>query len=117
MYIFVECWKARPDWLAFTPAGRGSYMAEPGKGIAELMKSGVEIVFWSMNDPGISNRGSYDSFAVWKFPTKDLADGFEQIVSPASFRVFFPPTDGTKKLDLFASFNCAEGFTGGDRND
>jgi hypothetical protein len=89
MYIFVECWKARPEWLALNPEERGSYMAELGKGIAELMKSGVEIVSWSMNDPGTSNRGSYDYFAVWKFPTKDLANGFEQIVLQSGWYNYF----------------------------
>ena len=89
MYLFVECWKARPEWLALTPEDRGSYMAELGKGIAELMKSGVEIVSWSMNDPDTSNRGPYDYFAVWKFPTKDLANGFEQIVQQSGWYNYF----------------------------
>ena len=89
MYLFIECWKARPEWLALSPEVRGSYMAELGKGIAELMKSGVEIVSWSMNDPNTSNRGPYDYFAVWKFPTKDLANGFEHIVQQSGWYNYF----------------------------
>jgi hypothetical protein len=89
MYLFVECWKARPEWLALNTEARGNYMAELGKGIEALLKSGVEIVSWSMNDLDTSNRASFDYFAVWKFPTKELATGFENIVQQSGWYNYF----------------------------
>ena len=89
MYLFVECWKARPEWLALNTEDRGNYMAELGKGLGELLKSGVEIVSWSMNDLDTSNRASFDYFAVWKFPTKELATGFEKIVQQSGWYNYF----------------------------
>jgi hypothetical protein len=89
MYLFVECWKARPEWLALNTEARGAYMAELGKGMEELVKAGVEIVSWSMNEPDTSNRAPFDYFAVWKFPTGELAAGFEQIVQQSGWYSYF----------------------------
>ncbi|MBK7031418.1 MAG: hypothetical protein IPH45_20485 [Bacteroidales bacterium] len=89
MYLFVECWKARPEWQALSSEARGAYMEELGKGIEALINSGVEIVSWSMNDQDTANRGSFDYFAVWKFPTKELAAGFEQIVQQSGWYNYF----------------------------
>jgi hypothetical protein len=89
MYLFVECWKARPEWLALSTDARGAYLAELGKGIEALLQSGAEIVSWSMNDADTSNRGHFDYFAAWKFPSKDLATGFEHIVEQSGWYNYF----------------------------
>lgn len=89
MYLFVECWKSRPEWLALTPDARGAYMTALGSGIGELLKAGVEIVTWSMNDPDTSNRAPFDYFAVWKFPTKEGAAMFEQVVQQSGWYNYF----------------------------
>jgi hypothetical protein len=89
MYLFVECWKARPEWLALNPEARGAYMAQLGQGVEALVKSGVEIISWSMNDPDTSNRSPYDYFAVWKFPTKEMVKGFEQIIEQSGWYNYF----------------------------
>jgi hypothetical protein len=89
MYLFVECWKAKPEWLAMNPDARGAYMNALGSGIQELLKAGVEIISWSMNDPGTSNRAPYDYFAVWKFPTPEGAAMFEQVVQQSGWYTYF----------------------------
>jgi hypothetical protein len=89
MYLFVECWKARPEWLALTPEARGAYMAQLGQGIGELLKAGVEVISWSMNDQDTSNRSPFDYFAVWKFPNKEMVKGFEQIVEQSGWYNYF----------------------------
>ena len=89
MFIFIECWKARPEWLALSSEARGAYMAQLGSGIEELLKSGVEIISWSMNDPDTSKNSPYDYFAVWKFPTKEMTKGFEQIVEQSGWYNYF----------------------------
>ena len=89
MYLFVECWKARPEWLALKAEERGAYMAQLGQGIGELLKAGVEVISWSLNDIDTSNRSQYDYFAVWKFPTKEMVQGFEQIVEQSGWYNYF----------------------------
>lgn len=89
MYLFVECWKARPEWLALNKEARAAYMTELGKGIEGLMRSGVEIVSWSMNDGSTANRAPYDYFAVWKFPSAESVRGFEMIVEQSGWYRYF----------------------------
>jgi hypothetical protein len=89
MYLFIECWKARQEWLDLNSEDRAAYLAELGKGIEALVGSGVEIVSWSINDPDTSNRGSFDYFAAWKFPSKELAEGFELIIQQSGWYNYF----------------------------
>jgi hypothetical protein len=89
MYIFVECWRSRPEWMALTVEARAAYMAELGKGIAELLKSGAEIITWSINEPDTDQRSPYDYLAVWKFPTREHAMEFEKIVRQSGWYNYF----------------------------
>lgn len=89
MYLFVECWKARPEWKDLNKEARIAYMEELGRGMEELIKAGVEIISWSMNDPDTSNRSPFDYFAAWKFPDKAFAKGFEQIIQQSGWYNYF----------------------------
>lgn len=89
MYLFIECWKARPEWLALNRETRSAYMAELGKGIEQLAKAGVEIISWSFNDPKTSNRAAFDYFAVWRFPDTGSMRGFEQIIQQSGWYNYF----------------------------
>lgn len=89
MYLFVECWKARQEWLDLKTEERAAYMTELGKGIQSLVEAGVEIVSWSLNDADISKRSKFDYFAIWKFPTREFAKQFEQIVEQSGWYAYF----------------------------
>jgi haloalkane dehalogenase len=89
MYMFVECWKARPEWLALGREARENYMSGLGMGVEALLKAGVEIVSWSMNDTSITNRGPFDYFAVWKFPDREAAGRFEQMIHESGWYRYF----------------------------
>lgn len=89
MYLFVECWKARPEWLALSIEARGAYMAELGKGIEELFKSGVEVISWGINDWDTDHCAPYDYFSVWKFPTKEQSISFEQVIQYSGWYTYF----------------------------
>jgi len=89
MFVFIECWKARQEWIDLKVEERTAYMAELGKGIQSLVEAGVEIVTWSINDPGISRRSKFDYFAIWKFPTREFSKQFEQIVEQSGWYTYF----------------------------
>ncbi len=89
MYLFIECWKARQEWITLSQADRADYLTQVSGGVGDLIKAGVEIVSWSMNDKNTSNRGDYDCFAVWKFPNKEIALQFEQIVEQSGWYNYF----------------------------
>lgn len=89
MYLFTECWKAKDEWLELDKKSRNDYMQELGKGVAELVKAGVEIITWSMNDCDITKRAPYDYFAIWKFPNKAFAQQFELIIEQSGWYKYF----------------------------
>lgn len=89
MYLFTECWKAKKEWFDLDKKSRGEYMQELSKGVAELVKAGVKIVSWSMNDHDISKRAPYDYIGVWKFPNKAFAKQFETIIEQSGWYNYF----------------------------
>jgi hypothetical protein len=89
MIVFVECWKARQAWLDLDKEARAAYMNALGNGIGELIKAGVEIVTWSRNDPATSQAAPFDYFAIWKFPSPELATGFEKVVEQSGWYQYF----------------------------
>ncbi|MDP4185746.1 MAG: hypothetical protein Q8862_11375, partial [Bacteroidota bacterium] len=89
MFIFIECWKARPEWLSLTHDERSEYLNRLSSGINELAKTGAEIVTWSLNDTDTPHRIDYDYFAIWRFPTKELVVQFEQIIEQSGWYNYF----------------------------
>lgn len=116
MYLFVECWKARQEWLDLKMEDRVSYMTELGKGIQSLVEASVEIVSWSMNDPEISKRSKFDYFAIWKFPTKEFAQQFEKIIEQSGWYAYFDQVNlggvaGTPEASVGHMINLKAEFT------
>jgi hypothetical protein len=59
MKFYVEAWSAKQAWLDLSAEERGAYM------------------------------GQVDFFAVWKFPTDELAKSFEALVTGAGWYNYF----------------------------
>jgi hypothetical protein len=89
MYLYIELWKAKPEWLALSQKERGEYMAQVGPAIEDLTKAGVEIVGWGLNDAETPYRGDYSYLAVWKMPDKELVEQFEKTVEQAGWHKYF----------------------------
>lgn len=89
MYLYVELWKAKPEWLGLSEKERGEYMSQLGPAIEGLAKSGVEIVGWGLNDAETPYRGDYPYLAVWKMPNKNLVQQFEETVEQAGWHKYF----------------------------
>ena len=89
MYLYVELWKAKPEWLALSQQERGEYMSNVGPAIEELTKAGVEIVGWGLNDSDTPYRGEYTYLSVWKIPEKNLVQQFEEAVEQAGWHNYF----------------------------
>lgn len=89
MYLYVELWKVKPQWLALSQQERGEYMSKLGPAIEGLAKAGVEIVGWGLNDSETPYRGDYAYLAVWKMPNKELVHQFEETVEQAGWHEYF----------------------------
>jgi hypothetical protein len=98
MYLFVELWKAKPEWMALSQKDRQEYMAQVGAAIEELSKAGVEIAGWGLNDRDTSHRGDYTYFAAWKMPDKSVVKQFEETVEQAGWYNYFEQINGRGEL-------------------
>ena len=89
MYLYIELWRAKPEWIALTQKEREGYMAQVGLAIQELSKAGVEIVGWAINDEDTSRRGEYSYASAWRMPDKNIVKQFEEAVERSGWYGFF----------------------------
>lgn len=89
MKYYIEAWNARQAWLGLSQEERGAYIAQLGPAIQQLTEQGVEIITWAINDGDTDNRLGYDFFAVWKFPSDEMAKNFEGLVHGAGWYNYF----------------------------
>lgn len=89
MKYYIEAWSARQLWLDLAQKERGAYMAQLAPAIQQLIDQGVEIISWGANDADTDKRLNYDFFAIWKFPSDEVAKGFEAMVGAAGWHNYF----------------------------
>ena len=41
MFLFIECWKARQEWITLSQADRENYLTQVSGGVGDLIKAGV----------------------------------------------------------------------------
>ncbi len=89
MKIFIELWKAKDAWKQLPLAERQAYVAQIGPVMEDLMKKGVIIEAWGINEDDTPMAAEYDFFAVTKFPDPELLVEFEAIVEGAGWYNYF----------------------------
>lgn len=89
MHLYVELWKARPAWLALSPAERTAYLDNVGPAIATLLEAGVELVGFALNDEATPHRADYTYLAAWRMPTIELIEALETEVEGAGWHEYF----------------------------
>lgn len=89
MKIFIELWKAKDAWKNLPVADRQNYMAQIGPVMEDLIKKGVVIEAWGINEDITPYVAEYDFFAVTKLPSQELLDEFEAIVEGAGWYNYF----------------------------
>ena len=89
MYLYVELWKPRAKWVALSERERRQYVAGIGPAIEELLAAGIELVGFAFNDYDTGHRADYTYLAVWKMPSKELAERLEATVDRSGFHDYF----------------------------
>ena len=89
MKIFIELWKAKDAWKELSLSERQEYVAQIGPVVEDLMKKGVVIEAWGINEDETPFASDYDFFAVTKLPNKELLEEFEAIVEGAGWYTYF----------------------------
>lgn len=106
MIYFVELWNAKPEWKALSTEARGEYMGAVGGAIQGLMAQGTKIITWSKNDEATSKNCGYEYFAIWGFPTQEVANSFQQTVEGAGWYNYF------EQVNAMGSQDSAENIIG-----
>jgi len=86
---FIELWDPKEEWLSLSTMKRELYLSKVGEATAGLIAQGVEVLTWTVNEQETSYRGSFDHFAIWKFPNLELAKTFQATVSRAGWYNYF----------------------------
>ncbi|MGJ8668778.1 MAG: DUF6616 family protein [Oceanococcus sp.] len=89
MYTFIEICKAKNSWLNLSSEERAAFLSPVTEAMANLEKSGAEILSWGYNDPTTPNRAKYDFFAIFQFPNKSLALEYEKLFSKSAWYEYF----------------------------
>lgn len=89
MKIFLELWKAKDAWKNLPVAERQDYVAQIGPVMEDLIKKGVVIEAWGINEDSTPYAADYEFFAVTKLPSQELLDEFEAIVDEAGWYNYF----------------------------
>ncbi len=98
MHLYVELWKARPQWLALSADERKQYFDKIGTEIQKLIEAGVEIVGFAINDDETPHRGDYRYLAVWKMPSLEQVRMLEASVQRAGRHDYFEQVNARGEL-------------------
>lgn len=99
MIYFIELWNAKPEWIALTKEERATYMQNVGGAIQGLLEQGVKVLSWSKNDEATTKRTGYEYFAIWGFPSQEIAESFQQLVEGAGWYNYFEQVNAMGKED------------------
>lgn len=66
MYLYVETWNAKPEWLALAPQQRQEFAAQVGELLGELISEDLKLLGCAISDPDVDRHGGYSYVAVWQ---------------------------------------------------
>lgn len=98
MYVVIETWTPRAEFLAATPETRERVFDSVREGMAQFTALGIDTLGWGRIDAGADRSGGYDWFAVWTMPSAELAAAFLQGVEAAGWYEWFDQTNVTGEL-------------------
>lgn len=78
MYMYLELWSARDEWLKLSEQERKDYFERVSGVIADLSESGSETLAFALSDTDTDRRAGYEYLALWKMPDRATAVEFER---------------------------------------
>lgn len=113
MYVVVESWRAKPEFLALEPAQREALFDEVKKAMGEMAAGGIETLGWGNVDGTDEPHGSgHDWFAVWTMPNAAAGQAFLAGVKASGWYDWFEQTNVVGELrpaqDIMAEHVTAE---------
>ncbi|MEV6171651.1 DUF6616 family protein [Streptomyces sp. NPDC051954] len=99
MYVVVETWTPKPAFFAADEKTLHNLFAGIKEAMKQLAEFGVVTLGWGRAEPA-PHSTSYDWFAVWQAPSRELADGFLGGVESAGWYDYFEQTNLVGELRL-----------------
>lgn len=89
MYVVVETWTAKPEFLAAPVKTKEELFAGIKAAMAEMAQAGIVTLGWGSVDRSADHSADYDWFAVWQAPNAELAGAFLQGVERSGWYTWF----------------------------
>jgi hypothetical protein len=83
MYLYVEMWNAKHEWLMLDAASRQAFMDKVNNLLGSLMGPDIKLAACALNDGDTTPRADFRYVAVWNLKDKAqvarIADGTARI--------------------------------------
>jgi hypothetical protein len=89
MYLYVELWKARPEWNDLPREQREEFLSRVVNSIHRMQTLDVELVGFSLCDEETPHHDNFRYIAVWKMPNLGHVHMLEKAVQNEGWANFF----------------------------
>ncbi|MFZ2900899.1 MAG: DUF6616 family protein [Saprospiraceae bacterium] len=89
MYLYVELWKPRPEWVNLPREQRDEFLSQVAKGIDRMQELDVELIGFSLCDEETPHHSDFRYVAVWKMPNLGHVHMLEKAIKKEGWENFF----------------------------
>ena len=89
MYLYVELWTARPEWLALSEGERRAFIDSVGGSIGSLVAMGAEPIGTALDDADTPLATGHRFLCAWRMPSKAVAEKLEEEVEKSGWHRYF----------------------------
>ncbi|MDV9168997.1 DUF6616 family protein [Streptomyces sp. W16] len=97
MYVVVETWTPKPAFFAATEEARNDLFTGIQEAMKQLAGIGFVTLGWGRVEPA-SRSASYEWFAVWQAPSREVADVFLNGVESSGWYTYFEQSNVVGEL-------------------
>jgi hypothetical protein len=89
MYLYVETWNARPEWLALSEQDRSEFIGKVQNLLGELASDELQLLGCVITDEDTHSHGGYQYVAVWSASHRDQVRKIEQGTAGIGWHRYF----------------------------
>ena len=78
MYLYIETWNSRPEWLALSPAKRTEFIASVQDLLGSLVSDDLQLIGCAITEDDTPLHGGYQYVAVWRATDRDKVRAIEE---------------------------------------
>ncbi len=98
MYLYVELWRARPEWLRLPDRDRESYLERIMQGVEGTKDAGAELIGFALNEPETPSRADYTYVAAWRMRDRAAAEHQDQTFRTSGWLTYFDQTNARGEI-------------------